>query len=210
MLRRNIYIIIDRELILKSTKDLFEVTREILKGKPDFIQLRAKETPSKELLEIALKISKMVKRYKVKFLINDRVDIAKLAKAEGVHLGKDDLSPRYARKILGKGAFIGKTVHSLQEAYLSLKEPINYVSIGPIFKTSLKPQLKPLGIEKALKISSVFTNKKIMTFFIGGINLKRTSQLLKKGINNLVLCREVLLNKNPRNTIEALKELILN
>ncbi|MCD6539441.1 MAG: thiamine phosphate synthase [Candidatus Omnitrophica bacterium] len=205
-----IYIIIDKDLLLEKGKDLFTTAKQILQAKPEFIQLRAKKSSSKDFLYIALKLSKMAKKYKVKFLINDRADIARAVEADGLHLGEEDLPVKYAKKILGRKAIIGKTVHFFKEALNSLKEPLDYVSIGPVFKTSLKPHLKPLGIKEALKIYSLFKNKKITPFLIGGLNLERISLLLKKDLHNFVLCREIILNENPEKKLQELKEAILN
>ncbi|RKY44691.1 MAG: thiamine phosphate synthase [Candidatus Omnitrophota bacterium] len=205
-----IYIIIDKDLLSEKGKNLFTIAKQIFQAKPDFIQLRAKKSSSKDFFYTALKLSKMAKKYRVKLLINDRADIAQAVEADGLHLGEKDLPVKYAKKILGRKAIIGKTVHYFKEALNSLKEPVDYVSIGPIFKTSLKPHLKPLGIKEALKIYSLFKNRKITPFLIGGLNLERIRLLLRKDLNNFVLCREVLLDKNPKKKLQELKGVILN
>ena len=74
----------------------------------------------------------------LKVIINDRVDIALALKADGVHLGQDDLPPEAARRLLGPEAIIGFSTHNLDQARLAAKMPVDYIAIGPIFATSTK------------------------------------------------------------------------
>lgn len=203
-----IYVIIDRGLLLRNKKNIFKLTEEILKAKPDFIQFRFKNTPLRQVLNEALKMRALTKYYKAtKFIINDRVDLAKAVKASGVHLGNDDLPVVYARKILGKRAIIGKTVHCLTELKKAVNEPLNYISIGPVFKTSLKPDLNPLGIKRTKKLVRLLH---IPIFVIGGINPGNVTLLTKAGINNIALSSSVILSDNACALIKKLRELIRN
>ena len=205
-----LYVIIDRELISHTKKSLKEVTREIINAQPDLVQLRCKNLPVNEAIQESLTLSRMAKKHTAtKFLINDRVDIAKAVGADGVHLGREDLPSPYARKILGKKALIGKTVHSSQELKTTLTEPVDYISIGPVFKSRLKNHLKPLGIKKTNRLlNRLKTNRKISFFVIGGITVKNVCLLIKEGITNVAVASDIISCSDPKRKIREFKELL--
>jgi len=206
-----LYIIIDRELVSKSRLDLFKITKETLEANPDFIQFRFKDTPLRTALQESLSISKMAKNYKsTSFIVNDRVDIAKAVDADGVHLGNRDLPVSCARKILGKKILIGKTVHCLKDYKDARDKPLNYISIGPVFKTALKPGLKPLGIKKTKEIisKSLPGKSNLIAFVVGGITLENVPLLIKEGLTNIALSSNAILSKNLRGTIKKFRNLI--
>lgn len=208
-----VYIILDLKLLKKLKKSLTKTAKEVLKAKPDIIQLRLKNICTKTAFEQSFKLSKMIKAYPAtKLLINDRVDIAKAAKAHGVHLGSEDLPVSYARKLLGRKAIIGKTTHSLKEMKQALKEPVDYLSLGPVFKTPLKPGLRALGSKKAGKIlkQAKIKNKHIPVFVIGGITLKNLKYLTRQGLTNIAVTRSVTLSKDPLKTVQQLQRRLGN
>lgn len=194
MLKKNglLYLIIDREIVQKQNINLLKLAKTAAEEKIDFIQYRFKNTSTRQALHEGKIIAKAVKKHKTKFIINDRPDIAKAVGSDGVHLGKDDLPPQEARKILGKKAIIGKTAHNKRELNQALKEPIDYIGIGPVFKTKSKPSLSPLGIKKAKALTK---NLDIPFFLIGGINKDNIKHLLKNKLPNICLTRG-LLNEN--------------
>src|SRR5687768_11240200 len=115
-----------------------EQVEKLIEGGAKLIQLRDKNASSKDFYEAAKKVIEFARPKKVKIIINDRVDIALVLKADGVHLGQDDLPPPHARKILGNKAIIGFSTHTLSQAVEAVNLPIDYLAIGPIFPTSSK------------------------------------------------------------------------
>lgn len=212
--KSSLYIIIDRDLLIRNKKNILTLTRSLLQAKPDFIQYRFKDASSREILKESLEISKMIKEQKVtKLLINDRVDIALACHAHGVHLGRSDLPSLYARKILGQKAIIGKTVHSLTELKNTLVEPVNYISIGPVFKTRLKPGLKPLGIKRIKnQFVPIFkkAKNKMSLFVIGGITRKNMAGLIKEKISNIAVASDIILSPQPKKVAAYYKLLLSN
>lgn len=197
-----LYIILDVKTVKKSGKDIFTLTDCLAHYGADIFQLRAKNIPDNDFLNLAEKLSKIIHRRRKIFIVNDRADIAYLSKADGLHLGKNDISCAQARKILGKKAIIGKTVHSIKELNSFQNESINYISIGPAFKTKTKPELAPLNPKKL----KVIANKSAkLTFAIGGINLYNIHLLRNFGINNIAVCRAIILSKNPKAIIAEYK-----
>jgi len=198
-----LYVILDKEIIDKADKNIFSLADKLCLYGADILQLRAKNTKDKELLSIAKRLSNIIHKHKKIFIVNDRADIAFLSGASGLHLGKGDLSPEEARKIVGKKIIIGRTVHSLNELKKFEKEDIDYIGVGPVFKTKVKPLLPALN-PKALK--SIASKSKKLMFAIGGINLYNISSLAEYGINNAAVCRGVILSKNLKNCVKNYKK----
>ena len=112
-------------------------------GKVKYFQLRLKKYSDSELLAIGKKIKPIVKRYDVKFIINDFPSVAKKINADGCHLGQSDVSIKKAKKLLKKNKIIGITCHGSKKLILnSLKEKPSYIAIGSFFKSKLKPKAK--------------------------------------------------------------------
>ena len=153
-----IYPITDTRIVKLSHT---EQVVKLIEGGAEFIQLREKFLSPKKFYEDALEAIKIARGENVKIIINDRVDIALALKADGVHLGQDDLSPIAARQILGENALIGFSTHNLQQISEAVRLPIDYAAIGPVFTTTTKENSDAtVGIEivkKARKISAVRT-----------------------------------------------------
>lgn len=184
----------------------YELAKMAVKGGADMIQLRDKFLPTSELIQVAVKISAYCKKHKVLFLVNDRVDVAMIAGADGVHLGKEDIPVQEARKLLGRNKVIGGTAHSLSEARLREKEGADYIGYGHIFPTASKhkPE-KPKGTAELGKIV-----KKIKTpiIAIGGIGIENISEVMQTGVHGAAVIGSVVKNKNPQKAVKELREAI--
>ena len=196
----NIYPIIDISLI--SSDKTGETAQAIIDGGAKILQLRAKKLSSGEFLEAARIIRKITKDKGAVFIVNDRIDIALLTDADGVHLGQDDLPVKEARRLLGNNKIIGYSTHNLREALESKKLPVDYISFGPIFTTKTKEDaqtpkgLKGLdGIMKAVKIPIVA---------IGGITETNMTHVLKEGVESVAMISEILAAKDISQKINRL------
>jgi len=136
------------------------------------------------------------------FIINNRADIAYLVGADGIHLGEEDIPIHLARKIL-PNKLIGKTVHSLEELENSQKENIDYLSLGPVFRSQTKPNLKPLGLKK---LKNMIKYIRFPFFVIGGINVNNLDKLKKLGRINIALCEGILSSPDPVQMAREIKE----
>jgi thiamine-phosphate pyrophosphorylase len=126
----------------------------------------------------------------VKIIINDRVDIALALKADGVHLGQEDLGPDAARRILGPDAIIGFSTHNLEQARLAAQMPIDYVAIGPIFGTSTKQSSNPsVGLEGLRRVRQTLTSIPLVA--IGGITLENIASVLKAGADVAAIASDI-------------------
>jgi len=178
------YFVLDIDTVLYSP---LEIVKKLLKKTViDIIQLRAKSLPKREVFVLANSIKKIIKKSKILFIINDYIDIVNLVEADGVHLGQNDLPLPLAKRILGKEKLIGVSCHSLEEAKEAEKDGADYLSIGPIFKTPLKPRTKALGIGILKNLSRDIS---IPYFCIGGINLSNIDRLISLNVKRFAFSR---------------------
>jgi len=202
-------VVLDQDTIDKYKLDIFKLAYRLSSEEIDIFQFRFTKGYDKEILVKAKKISRIVKKRQKLFIVNNRIDIACLAEADGVHLGEEDIDVDSARCLLKNNKLIGRTIHSFKE-YIKLpsKNNIDYISVGPIFKSEVKPQLEPISL-KCLKKIMKYIN--IPLFAIGGINKNNLSYITSKvGIKNIAVGKGIILEKNIRETISKLRECLLN
>ena len=197
-----LYVIIDREII--KNRDIRRVTKDALRGGADIIQLRDKSSPDGNFLQYAKAIKKITKKYKCPFIVNDRVDIAYIVDADGVHLGGGDIPIEEARKILGS-KIIGVSTHNLKEAKKAVKKGADYIGIGPVFTSKTKKGPSPIGLSILRRISKTID---IPFFAIGGISLTNIAKVKKAGADRIAVISSVLKSKNVYDSVRKLKEAI--
>ncbi len=179
---------------------------KLLRFKPNIIQLRIKYKSDSFFYKVAYEIKKILSSKDIFFIIDDRVDIALLIKSHGVHLGQDDLSPLEVRNLVNnlglKKFIIGYSTHSLEQAKIALNFCVDYISIGPIFKTNTKPDYIPVGIDTLKKVKEFIKNK-IPIVAIGGINDENVDLVKKIGVDAIATISAIR-DLNPKK-IEKLK-----
>ncbi len=189
---RGIYTIIDTSIIPINKVD--KTARMILKGGGRIIQLRAKGHQPKDTLDAAERLKKIVSASGGTFLVNDRLDIALLSKADGVHLGQDDIPCHTAREISGKDFIIGISTHNMEEAATALKDGADYIGFGPIFSTPTKSEAaEPRGVEQLKELISEID---IPTVAIGGINDKNIEDVFDTGASAVAMVSNILNSKD--------------
>jgi thiamine-phosphate pyrophosphorylase len=211
------------------TQDLVDYSHTQLaefacKGGADWVQLRVKHPLSVSLpsgekkqyekwREIAEKTKVICKKYGAKLIINDNVQIAKEIRADGVHLGKDDMNPKEARKILGKNFIIGGSTNTMDDVRRMMDDGVDYIGIGPYSFTSTKEKLNPvLGLEGIRAIAEKFGNQ-IPMIAIGGIKLEDVELLMQIGVYGVAVSstinREEDKSEATSNFITSLREILL-
>jgi len=156
----------------------------------DWIQLRVKKTGYSQWKQIALEAQEICKSYKVTFIINDNVKLCKEIKADGVHLGKMDIPPHEARKLLGNSCIIGGTANTFYDIEKLVAQEVDYIGLGPYRFTTTKDNLSPiLGIEgyKEIIKSCTLANINIPIIAIGGIVPADTLKLKEAGIYGIAV-----------------------
>ena len=189
----------------KIHKSFYKELDKVLKlNKVSFFQLRLKKYSFSQKLIIGKKVRKICKKYKVKFLINDDVLLAKKLNADGCHLGQKDMPITEAKKIMGK-KIIGITCHnSLNLAKNAISNNANYLAFGAFFPTKTKKVSFKANTSILKKVKKI-TNTPVVA--IGGINLNNYKKLLLNKANFLAISSYIWNNKkyNPQEALEKLK-----
>jgi thiamine-phosphate pyrophosphorylase len=183
-----IYPITDTRLTRLSHAEQVE---KLINGGATFIQLREKRASPKDFYDDAKSAVEIARRTGVKIIINDRVDIALALKADGVHLGQDDLPPAEARKILGEEAIIGFSTHSVSQALEAVELPVDYVAVGPVFATETKENPdETVGIEGVTAVREAVGDFPLVA--IGGLTFENFREVFRAGADSLAIIKSVL------------------
>jgi len=179
-----------------------------LKGGCRMIQLRMKDSPPEEVEQTGILAKALCQQYGAELYIDDHVEICKRIGATGVHLGKMDMSPREARKILGDNFIIGGTANTFEDIQRLKTEGVDYIGLGPFRFTTTKKNLSPvIGLSGYKHIFEQCVNNKIdlPIFAIGGITAGDIPEILNTGITGIALSSTILQAENP---IEETKKII--
>lgn len=196
----------DKYLYLVTNSDHFKTEDEFLdavasalEGGVDILQLREKTMPANQILKLGKKIKQLCQHYGTTFIVNDRIDIALLLEADGVHLGQDDLDVVSARKILGDKCIVGVSTHAPEQALKAVRDGADYIGVGPVFSTPTKAGKVPVGLEYVKWTSK---NIEIPFFAIGGIDLDNFRQVLQAGANRIAVVRAIINANSPQQAVE--------
>ncbi len=187
---------------------LLEKIGRAYRGGADIVQLRSKTWKDAPLLQVALKIRKLADQYHKLFFVNDRVDLALAAEADGVHLGEEDLPVAAARRLAEKAGthlWIGKSTHSLDQALKAQKERPDYIGVGPIFETPTKPGCQAVGLDL---VREVRQRVKIPFVAIGGIDESNIDQVLAAGAERIAVVRAIFQARDIEEAAQRLRHRI--
>ena len=198
----SLYLVTDRRN--KTTEEFLKIIEESIQGGVTVVQLREKDTPTKEFYQIAIKLKEITQKYKIPLIINDRIDIALAIECEGVHLGQDDMPAEIARKILGKDKLIGVSAHNIEEAKKAVLDGADYIGSGAVFPTSTKNDASDVPIEKLKDITNSIN---IPTVAIGGIKSENIKQLENTNISGISVVSAIMESENPIKASEELKSI---
>ncbi|HEX5884673.1 MAG TPA: thiamine phosphate synthase [Pyrinomonadaceae bacterium] len=183
-----------------------EQVRLLSEGGASLIQLREKHMPALEFYEQAKAAVEVAERNSVKLIINDRVDVASAVGAHGVHLGQDDMPPEAARRLLGAEAIIGYSTHTVEQAIAALKLAVDYIAIGPIFRTSTKTDTSPvLGLDGLRAVRLAIADFPLIA--IGGITHTNAAEVIEAGADSVALISALL--SDPNKISDATRALLL-
>jgi thiamine-phosphate pyrophosphorylase len=198
-----LYVILDAALL---PSDPIELTNNLLAAGARLFQYRNKTSSSRELLQASQSLCLTVRQRGATFLVNDRPDIARLAGANGVHLGQDDLEVSAARTIVGTGGLIGFSTHNIQQFRATAESDAGYIAVGPIFTTGSKVNPDPVvGIDFLRQVRKL-TRKPIVA--IGGITLERASELIDAGADSVAVISDILKARNPAERVRQYLEIL--
>jgi thiamine-phosphate pyrophosphorylase len=178
-------------------RELVEVVRAALAGGAPAVQLRAKHEPTRAMVELALRLAEETRRAGALLFVNDRLDVALAAGADGVHLGDDDLPLPAARRLAPPEFLIGRSVATPREAAQAVREGADYLGVGPVFATLSKADAgDAIGAEGVRAVCSVAGGVPVVG--IGGIDAGNAGVVAGAGAAGVAVIRAVMLAADPR------------
>jgi len=183
-----------------------ELAQMAIAGGADTIQFRQKQGSTREMIETATHMRQACSDKGVAFVVNDRMDVALAAQADGVHLGQDDFPIPLARRLLGKGCVIGGSAATLEEARKCLMDGADYVGFGPVFPTGSKDDAGPVsGIETLKMITETIP---LPIIAIGGIDEANTREIMTTGAYGIAVISAVCCQSDPCQATRGLWEAV--
>jgi thiamine-phosphate pyrophosphorylase len=206
-----LYLITDRKLsgqrgLIETVETALTAAAELDPRPPIAVQMREKDLDGRALLQLAVELGQICRRYRVPMLVNGRIDVALAAHAEGVHLPADGISPEDARKLLGPSKLIGISSHTAAEIGRAEALGADFAVFGPVFapisKGSYATPCGPQGLASACNAAS------IPVFALGGITAARAAELGDTGAAGIAVIGTVIGANDPAQSIlELLKSL---
>ena len=195
-----LYAIIDTEA-LKGRSHL-EVASQIIRGGARTIQLRDKLLSKKELLPIAQQLKELCAEHNVLFIVNDYLDIALAADADGLHLGQNDLPVKAARKLLPIDKILGCSTTTVDQAVTAESEGADYIAVGSIYPTTSKETAKVIGLDGLCQIRQAVT---LPLVAIGGITQDNAAEVIAAGASSVAVISAILQAESPE---EAARQIV--
>ena len=192
-----LYVVTDRHQTGEDS--LLRILGDIIPEQGMMVQIRERDLGSRELLRFVDAVHRLAHPFRVPCLINDRVDLVLATRAAGVHLRSDSMPTKEARKCLGAGYLIGKSVHSAEEALQSEKEGVDFVVLGPVYETPSKRQYgPPLGVDVIREAGRHCT---IPVYAIGGMTTARVENVMASGAAGVAVVSSIFQAASPREAV---------
>jgi len=192
------------DVALQSRFSHEELAQLGIAGGADTIQLREKGGSTRRMIEAAKRMAAVCREAGVPLIVNDRIDVALAADADGVHLGQSDFPIPLARELLGKDKLIGGSAATLEEARICLAEGADYVGFGPVYLTGSKGDAGPVSGPAVLK--QVVETIPLPIIAIGGITAENVREVMKAGAYGVAVISAVCCQIDPEGATKALRE----
>jgi thiamine-phosphate pyrophosphorylase len=176
-------------------KENLSIAKSLVAAGVQLIQLRAKSAPSREFFAAWRALNAELRPHGVRFIVNDRADIAAMADAGGVHVGQEDLPVEEARRICGDSRWVGVSTHNPEQFRNAIGTSADYIAVGPIFPTSTKENPDPVVGLDLLRAVRPLTKKPIVA--IGGITIESAEAVYRAGADSLAVVRDLAGAANP-------------
>jgi len=194
------------DTVLQGRFSHLELAKRAIAGGADTIQLRQKSGSTKEMIEIAVGMRRICREEGAVFIVNDRIDVAIAAEADGVHLGQDDFPIPLARKLLGKDRIIGGSAATPEEIEICIREGVDYVGFGPVYPTGSKEDAGPVSGIDFLK--RIVQSTSIPVIAIGGIDPSNTTRVMDAGAHGIAVISAVCCQTDPLKATRALHHIV--
>lgn len=198
-----LYLVTDR--MSAAGRNVKEVVAKALQGGVTMIQIREKEASARDIITLAVAVKQMAAPYGVPVIINDRVDIAVAAGADGVHLGRSDVPCGVARSILGRDKIIGLSVENFGQVFIANGLDVDYIGASPVFLTPTKTDTSiPFGLDGLSEVVDISSHPVVA---IGGINLVTAPKVIGCGVDGLAVVSAIMGADNPQSAAHDLIKL---
>jgi thiamine-phosphate pyrophosphorylase len=192
-------------------RDPVELARLVAQGGATLVQLRDKRGEGRAMVETAQAIKAALKPFAVPLVVNDRIDVALAARADGVHIGPDDIAVEDARRLLGPQAIIGASIKTEAEADAAPIELIDYAGVGGVYATLSKEQKKPpIGTEGFARVANALRRRRpnLPVCGIAGIDAGNAGAVVAAGADGVAVISALSLASDPAGAARALREVV--
>jgi thiamine-phosphate pyrophosphorylase len=194
--------IVDADSAARAGWQVADLAKAYLDGGASFLQLRAKVIASGEFLDIAAAIAELTRSAGGTLIVNDRADIARLAGADGVHVGQDDLAPAAVRSIIGNQRLVGVSTHTARQLESAVHEPVDYLAIGPVFVTATKDTgYTAVGLDQVRAAAAIARAAGLPLVAIGGITLERAREVIDAGATSVAVIGDLIATGDPETRV---------
>jgi thiamine-phosphate pyrophosphorylase len=197
-----LYAILDPE---HARLPILEIADRLSRAGVELVQLRDKSAPAGRILAQAREMTALLAPRGIRFILNDRPDIAQITGAGGVHVGQQDLRVEEARRICPLPCWVGVSTHNLEQLREASRTSADYVAVGPIFPTSTKRNPDPVVGLDLLRAARKLTDKPLVA--IGGITLERAAEVYRAGADSIAVIHDLVSAQDPGERARAFIEL---
>lgn len=197
-----LHAILDVEAAATAGWDASDLAKAFLDGWAPLIQIRAKQLPSAPFLALCNTLVRAAEPYRAGIIVNDRIDLALMSGAAGVHVGQEDLAPAAARQLLGPGAIVGHSTHTSAQIEAAAREPVTYIAIGPVFGTRTKATgYEAVGLEMVAEAARRSPGLPVVA--IGGITLETAASVIAAGASGVAVISDLMVGSDPKARVAA-------
>jgi len=199
----SLYLLTDRQL--SRGKPIEEIVSAAIAGGVTTVQLREKDTPTGEFLDLALRVRTITRESGVTFIVNDRLDIALAADADGIHVGQDDMPADVARRLIGPDRILGVTAADAGQARTAIEAGADYIGCNAVFATPTKTDTgTPLGLSG---LEALVRSIDVPVVAIGGINTTNAAEVLATGAAGIAVVSAIVSADDPEVAARELKQI---
>ena len=192
-------------------RDLVDLVGQVAAGGATLVQLRDKKNETRAMVALARALKAALAPFAVPFVVNDRVDVALAANADGVHIGPDDMAVEDARALLGPGAIIGVSIKSVEAAQAAPVGSFDYAGVGGVYATLSKEQKNPpIGPEGLARIGGVLRGRapRLPIVGIAGIDAGNAGAVIAAGADGVAVISALSSAPDPKAAASALREIV--
>ncbi len=200
----SLYLVTDRRLA--APRSLEDLVRAALRGGVTAVQLREKDCATRDFVDLARALKAMLAPAGVPLIVNDRIDVALAACADGVHIGQSDMECRDARRLLGPDAIVGLSVENLEQAQRATSLDVDYLGVGPVLSTPTKTDAAPAwGIEG---LAALRRASRHVLVAIGGIGCENAAAVTRAGADGIAVVSAICAAADPERAARDLRAAI--